>query len=108
MNGTLKVIWNRHQVLVAEAQNMISPVQFGNCKDRTSLDALPLKIITMNCICLFCLNGTILNSNVESCYDCMIPEVTAMHLQSLELPENATKTSMLLNHNAQHFVKLQK
>eukprot|EP00957_Ditylum_brightwellii_P103348 7876101-Ditylum_brightwellii.AAC.1 len=32
INGILRVIWNRRLVPVAEANNMISPVQFGNRK----------------------------------------------------------------------------
>eukprot|EP00957_Ditylum_brightwellii_P119161 9089580-Ditylum_brightwellii.AAC.1 len=35
----------------------------------------------------------------------MIPEVTALHLQSLGLPPEATKCSVLLNHNMEHYVK---
>eukprot|EP00957_Ditylum_brightwellii_P180036 13714826-Ditylum_brightwellii.AAC.1 len=35
----------------------------------------------------------------------MIPEVTALHLQSLGLLSEATKCSILLNHNITHYVK---
>eukprot|EP00957_Ditylum_brightwellii_P002367 181337-Ditylum_brightwellii.AAC.1 len=50
-------------------------------------------------------SGTILNNNAESCYDCMIPEVTAIHLQALGLLKNATKISVLLNKNAKHNIE---
>eukprot|EP00957_Ditylum_brightwellii_P207092 15351422-Ditylum_brightwellii.AAC.1 len=53
----------------------------------------------MDCFCLFHLNGAILNNDATACYDCMIPEVTSIHLQSLGLPEEAMKCSVLLNHN---------
>eukprot|EP00957_Ditylum_brightwellii_P094467 7193423-Ditylum_brightwellii.AAC.1 len=35
----------------------------------------------------------------------MIPKVSSLHLQSLGLPDNATKCSVLLNHNMKHYVK---
>eukprot|EP00957_Ditylum_brightwellii_P144567 11012200-Ditylum_brightwellii.AAC.1 len=40
-----------------------------------------------------------------ACYDRMIPEVTLIHLQSLGLPEEAVKCSVVLNHNMCHHVK---
>eukprot|EP00957_Ditylum_brightwellii_P085145 6473857-Ditylum_brightwellii.AAC.1 len=48
MNGTLKIIWNRRLVPTAEKTKFLSPVQFGNRKGRTALDALLMKIITMD------------------------------------------------------------
>eukprot|EP00957_Ditylum_brightwellii_P118965 9073548-Ditylum_brightwellii.AAC.1 len=59
----------------------------------------------MDCFRLFHLNRAILNNNAMACYDQMIPEVTSLHLQSLGLPEEAVKCSMLLNHNMRHHVK---
>eukprot|EP00957_Ditylum_brightwellii_P058453 4432540-Ditylum_brightwellii.AAC.1 len=105
MNAIMKVIWNRQLVPVAEKTWFIGPVQFGNCKGRTALYALLLKVVTMDCFCLFHLNGAILNSNVTACYDTMIPELSSIHLQSLGLPEEAVKCSLLLNHNMHHSVK---
>eukprot|EP00957_Ditylum_brightwellii_P197973 15081985-Ditylum_brightwellii.AAC.1 len=35
----------------------------------------------------------------------MIPELTAVHLKALGLPDNATKTSAQLNHRAKHHIK---
>eukprot|EP00957_Ditylum_brightwellii_P089017 6778866-Ditylum_brightwellii.AAC.1 len=43
-----------------------------------------------------------------ACYNRMIPEVTALHLQSLGLPSAATKCSVLLNHNMTYYVKMSK
>eukprot|EP00957_Ditylum_brightwellii_P008625 654508-Ditylum_brightwellii.AAC.1 len=59
----------------------------------------------MDGICLFRLNGTILNNNATACYDRMIPELSSVHLQGLGLPDNVAKCSVLLNHNMQHHVK---
>eukprot|EP00957_Ditylum_brightwellii_P068387 5191515-Ditylum_brightwellii.AAC.1 len=77
MNATLKIIWNQQLVPTAEKTQFLSPVQFGNHKGRTALDALLLKIVTMDCICLYRLNGAILKNDAAACYDCMIPELTA-------------------------------
>eukprot|EP00957_Ditylum_brightwellii_P076997 5852030-Ditylum_brightwellii.AAC.1 len=74
MNAIMKVIWNRQLVPIAEKSQLISPVQFGNRKGRTALDALLLKVVTMDCSHLFHLNGAILNNNATACYDRMIPE----------------------------------
>eukprot|EP00957_Ditylum_brightwellii_P158566 12069572-Ditylum_brightwellii.AAC.1 len=101
----MKVIWNRRLVPVAEKTQLISPVQFWNRKGCTTLDALLLKAVTMDCFCLFSLNGAIPNSDATACYDRMIPEVTSIHIQSLGLPEEAVKCSVLLNHNMRHHVK---
>eukprot|EP00957_Ditylum_brightwellii_P061354 4656741-Ditylum_brightwellii.AAC.1 len=101
----MKVIWNRWLVPVAEKTRFISPVQFGNHKGCTALDALLRKMVTMDCFHLFPLNGAILNNDTMACYDCMIPDVTSIHLQSLDLPEEAVKGSVLLNHNMRHHVK---
>eukprot|EP00957_Ditylum_brightwellii_P083526 6349353-Ditylum_brightwellii.AAC.1 len=101
----MKVIWNRWLVPVAEKTQLISPVQFGNCKRCPALDALLLKVITMDCFCLFCLNGAILNNDAMACYDHIVPEVTSIYLQRLGLPEEAVKCSVLLNHNMCHRVK---
>eukprot|EP00957_Ditylum_brightwellii_P186814 14224732-Ditylum_brightwellii.AAC.1 len=87
----MKVIWNRRLVPTAEKTHLISPVQFGNCKGHTALDALLLKVVTIDCFCLFRLNGAILNNDAMACYDQMIPEVTSLHLQSLGLLEEAVK-----------------
>eukprot|EP00957_Ditylum_brightwellii_P036148 2738911-Ditylum_brightwellii.AAC.1 len=43
-----------------------------------------------------------------ACYDQMIPEVTALYLQSLGLPSEATKCSVLLNHNMTRYIKTSK
>eukprot|EP00957_Ditylum_brightwellii_P056806 4305326-Ditylum_brightwellii.AAC.1 len=104
----MKIIWNKHLVLTAESSICLSPVRFGNRKGKTSLDALLLKITTMDCLRLFRLNGAVLNNNAIACYNLMIPEVTALHLQSLDLPSAATKCSVLLNHNMTHYDKMSK
>eukprot|EP00957_Ditylum_brightwellii_P110239 8408305-Ditylum_brightwellii.AAC.1 len=46
-----------------------------------------------------------LNNDAKACYDRMIPKVTSLHFQSLGLPEDAVKCSVLLNHNMRHRVK---
>eukprot|EP00957_Ditylum_brightwellii_P056496 4282880-Ditylum_brightwellii.AAC.1 len=79
----MKVIWNCQLVPVAEKTGMLSPVQFVNRKVWTALDALLLKVVTMDCLCLFCLNGAILNSDATACYDQMIPKLSSLHVQSL-------------------------
>eukprot|EP00957_Ditylum_brightwellii_P104210 7937134-Ditylum_brightwellii.AAC.1 len=91
MNLIMKIIWNKCLVLTAESSNFLSPVQFGNRKGKAYLDALLLKIITMDCLRLFHLNGAVLNNNAMACYNRMIPELTALNLQSLGLPYAATK-----------------
>jgi hypothetical protein len=48
MNLVMKVIWNKRLVPVAEQFHFLSPVQFGNRKGKTTLDALLLKIVTMD------------------------------------------------------------
>eukprot|EP00957_Ditylum_brightwellii_P042468 3215881-Ditylum_brightwellii.AAC.1 len=47
MNGVMKIIWNKRLVPKAEATEFLHPVQFGNHKGRMALDALLLKIVTM-------------------------------------------------------------
>eukprot|EP00957_Ditylum_brightwellii_P166034 12641486-Ditylum_brightwellii.AAC.1 len=59
----------------------------------------------MDCFRLFHLNGAILNNDAAACYDCMIPEVSSIHLQSLGLPKEATKCSVLVNQKMCHHVK---
>eukprot|EP00957_Ditylum_brightwellii_P125799 9590237-Ditylum_brightwellii.AAC.1 len=102
MNAITKVIWNKRLVPVAERTKMISPVQFGNRKGRTALDTLLLIVVTMDCFRLFCLNRAILNNDAVACYDHMIPEVSSIHIQSLGLPKEAAKCSVLVNHKMQH------
>eukprot|EP00957_Ditylum_brightwellii_P200386 15276925-Ditylum_brightwellii.AAC.1 len=70
----MKVIWNKRLVPVAEQFHFLSPVQFGNRKGKTSLNALLLKIVTMDSLRLFRLNGVVLNNNAKTCYDRMIQE----------------------------------
>eukprot|EP00957_Ditylum_brightwellii_P056242 4263218-Ditylum_brightwellii.AAC.1 len=105
MNATLKIIWNQRLVPTAEKTQFLSPVQFGNCKGRTALDVLLLKIVTMDCIRSYRLKSAILNNNATACYDHTILELTAVHLQALGLPDNATGTSVKLNQNTQHHIK---
>eukprot|EP00957_Ditylum_brightwellii_P025334 1916634-Ditylum_brightwellii.AAC.1 len=105
MNVVMKVIWNKRLVPVAEQFHFLSPVQFGNRKGKTSLDALLLKIVTMDSLRLFQLNGAVLNNDAKACYNRMIPEVTALHLQSLGLPDNATKCSVKINKKMKHYIK---
>eukprot|EP00957_Ditylum_brightwellii_P016348 1229213-Ditylum_brightwellii.AAC.1 len=59
----------------------------------------------MDCIRLLRLNGAILNNDAAACYNRMVPELTTVHLKALGLPDNATKTSVLLNHRAKHHIK---
>eukprot|EP00957_Ditylum_brightwellii_P153895 11714092-Ditylum_brightwellii.AAC.1 len=92
-------------ILVAEKAQFLSPVQFGNRKGQTALDALLLRVVTMDCIRLFRLNGAILNNNLSACYDRMIPEVSSVHLQSLGLPDNTTKCSVLINKNMKQSIE---
>eukprot|EP00957_Ditylum_brightwellii_P121420 9259742-Ditylum_brightwellii.AAC.1 len=105
MNATLKIIWKKRLVSTAGKTNFLSPVQFGNRKGRTALDALFMKIVTMDCIRLFRLNRAILNNDAAACYNRMILELTAVHLKTLGLPDNATKKSVQLNHRAKHHIK---
>eukprot|EP00957_Ditylum_brightwellii_P068607 5208864-Ditylum_brightwellii.AAC.1 len=105
MNAIMKVIWNRRQVPVAEKTQFLSLVQFGNRKGQTALDALLLKVVMVDCICLFQLTGSILNNDASACYDQMIPEVSSVHLQSLGLPDNTTKYSVLINKNMKRSIK---
>eukprot|EP00957_Ditylum_brightwellii_P047531 3610259-Ditylum_brightwellii.AAC.1 len=105
MNLIMKSIWNKPLVPAAEKHNFLSPFQFGNRKGKTYLDALLLKIVTMNSLCLLQINGAVLNNDAKACYHRMIPEVTSLHLQSLGLPPAAIKCSVLLNKNMSHFVK---
>eukprot|EP00957_Ditylum_brightwellii_P163494 12447470-Ditylum_brightwellii.AAC.1 len=58
--------------------NFLSPVQFDNRTGGTALDALLLKLI---------------------------PDISALHLQSLGLSESATKYSALLKKSMNHHVK---
>eukprot|EP00957_Ditylum_brightwellii_P074600 5668918-Ditylum_brightwellii.AAC.1 len=102
----MKVIWNRRLVPVAEKIQFLSSIQFGNRKGRTALDALLLKVVTIDCTWLFCLNGAILNNDAFACYNRMIPEVSSLHLQSLGLPDNTTKCSVLINRNMKRSVKM--
>eukprot|EP00957_Ditylum_brightwellii_P084201 6402285-Ditylum_brightwellii.AAC.1 len=74
MNLVMKVIWNKRLLHEPEQFHFLSPVQFGNRKGKTSLDALLLKIVTMDSLRLFCLNSAVLNNNAKACYDRMIPE----------------------------------
>eukprot|EP00957_Ditylum_brightwellii_P001498 116765-Ditylum_brightwellii.AAC.1 len=106
MNGIMKVIWNRQLVPVAEKVNFFSPVQLGNQKGRMALDALCLKVVTMDYLKLFRLNRALLNNNATACYDWMIPEVSALYLQSLGLPDNTTKYSIFLNKSMRYHVKM--
>eukprot|EP00957_Ditylum_brightwellii_P193230 14713048-Ditylum_brightwellii.AAC.1 len=99
MNAIMKVVWNRRLVPVAKKSWMLSPVQFGNRQGCTALDDLLLKVVTIDCLRLFRLNGAILNNDATACYDSMIPELSSVHLQGLGLPDNAAKCSVLLNHN---------
>eukprot|EP00957_Ditylum_brightwellii_P155514 11837301-Ditylum_brightwellii.AAC.1 len=62
MNAIMKVSWNCWLVLIAEGTG------------RTALDALLLKVVTMECLPLFRLNGAILNNDAIACYNCMIPK----------------------------------
>eukprot|EP00957_Ditylum_brightwellii_P170873 13005664-Ditylum_brightwellii.AAC.1 len=59
----------------------------------------------MDSLRLFRLNGVVLNNDAKACYDRMIPEVTALHLQSLGLPDNATKYSVEINQKMKHYIK---
>eukprot|EP00957_Ditylum_brightwellii_P017749 1336952-Ditylum_brightwellii.AAC.1 len=87
----MKIILNKRLVPTAESSNFLSPVQFCNRKGNTSLDTLLLKIITMDCLQLFQLNGAVLNNNAMACCNRMIPELTALHLQSLGISDDHYK-----------------
>eukprot|EP00957_Ditylum_brightwellii_P038484 2908591-Ditylum_brightwellii.AAC.1 len=63
MNMIMKVVWARQLVPKAEEYNYLSRVQFGNQKGGTALDALLLKITTMDSLRLFRLNGALLNND---------------------------------------------
>eukprot|EP00957_Ditylum_brightwellii_P075903 5769285-Ditylum_brightwellii.AAC.1 len=75
MNAALKLIWNHQLVPLTEKVNFITPVQFGNRKGQTVLDAPLVKITTMDYIQLCCLNGAILNNVAEACYDRIDPGI---------------------------------
>eukprot|EP00957_Ditylum_brightwellii_P167279 12733965-Ditylum_brightwellii.AAC.1 len=53
----------------------------------------------------YCLNGAIANNNATSCYNCMIQEVTDIHLQGLGLPKKATWCSVQINKQMRHHAK---
>eukprot|EP00957_Ditylum_brightwellii_P197044 15011625-Ditylum_brightwellii.AAC.1 len=93
----MKVIWNRQLVPAAVKSELVHLIQFGNKKGCMVLDALLLMVITMNTMQLIRLNGAILNNDAVACYNRMICEVTALHLQSLDLPDSTTKCIVQLN-----------
>eukprot|EP00957_Ditylum_brightwellii_P108953 8311646-Ditylum_brightwellii.AAC.1 len=104
MNMIMKVIWARWLVPKAEESNYLSRVHFGNWKGKTALDALLLKITTMDSLRLFRLNDTILNNDTVSCYDRMILVVSLLYLQSLGLPISTSICSMKLNKQMKHYI----
>eukprot|EP00957_Ditylum_brightwellii_P030521 2311646-Ditylum_brightwellii.AAC.1 len=59
----------------------------------------------MDSLTLFRLNGAVLNNDAKTCYNRMSPEVTALHLQSLGLPDNAMKCSEEINQKMKHYIK---
>eukprot|EP00957_Ditylum_brightwellii_P029567 2234119-Ditylum_brightwellii.AAC.1 len=101
----MKVIWARRLVPRAEDTNYISKIQFGNCKGRTALDALHLKITTMDSLQLFRPIGALLNNDAVACCDMMIPAVSSLHLQSLGLPQSAAICSVEINKQMKHYVQ---
>eukprot|EP00957_Ditylum_brightwellii_P124659 9500892-Ditylum_brightwellii.AAC.1 len=101
----MKVIWARQLVPQAEKTKFLSKVQFGNWKGRTVLDALLLKVTTMDSLSLFRLNGGLLNNNTVACYDRMIPALMSVHLQCPSLPASAAKCSVSINKNIRHHIR---
>eukprot|EP00957_Ditylum_brightwellii_P070567 5361446-Ditylum_brightwellii.AAC.1 len=63
----MKVIWSRRLFPAAMESGLVHLVQFGNKKGHIALDNLLSKIIMMDTMHRFCLNGAILNNG-------MIPE----------------------------------
>eukprot|EP00957_Ditylum_brightwellii_P007681 580580-Ditylum_brightwellii.AAC.1 len=104
MNMIMKVIWARQLVPRTKETNYINRVQFGNRKGKTALDAFLLKITTMDSLCLFRLNGALLNNDAAACYNRMIPAVSSLHLQSLRLPESAAICSVKIIKLMKHYV----
>eukprot|EP00957_Ditylum_brightwellii_P064617 4904219-Ditylum_brightwellii.AAC.1 len=101
----MKAIWVRRLVPQAEKTNSLSKVQFGNWKGRTALDALLLKVTTIDSLHLFRLNRGLLNNDAVACYYRMIPALTSLHLQCLGLPASAAKYSVSINKNMRHHVR---
>eukprot|EP00957_Ditylum_brightwellii_P158151 12037803-Ditylum_brightwellii.AAC.1 len=58
----------------------------------------------MDTMQLIRLNGAILNNDVEACYDRMIPELTALHLQSLRMSDNTNRCSVLIIKNMKQHI----
>eukprot|EP00957_Ditylum_brightwellii_P094897 7227179-Ditylum_brightwellii.AAC.1 len=105
MNMIMKVIWARTLVPHAEKHKALSRVQLRNRKGKTALDALLLKVTTMDSLQLFCLNSGLLNNDVVSCYDRMIPALTSIHLQGLGLLPKVAECSVLINQNMKHHIQ---
>eukprot|EP00957_Ditylum_brightwellii_P038917 2940753-Ditylum_brightwellii.AAC.1 len=59
----------------------------------------------MDTIRIFQLNGALLNNNAVACYDCMVPGLTSLQLQSLGLQAPAVKCSVKLNYDMRHHIK---
>eukprot|EP00957_Ditylum_brightwellii_P193204 14711159-Ditylum_brightwellii.AAC.1 len=105
MNMLMKVIWARCLVPHAKTHGYISQVQFRNREGCTALDALLLKITTVDSLRLFRLNRGLLNNDAVAYYDQMIPALSLLYLQSPGLPESAATCSVQLNKKMKHYIR---
>eukprot|EP00957_Ditylum_brightwellii_P108647 8286836-Ditylum_brightwellii.AAC.1 len=59
----------------------------------------------MDSLQLFRLNGGLLNNDAVACNDSIIPALTSMHIQGLDLPPKASECSVLINQDMKHHVQ---
>ena len=88
-----------------ERHGIFTDDNYGGRKGRAAMDAVMKRYFILSAIYLERRNCVYTDCDATACYDRMIPECTAIHLQSLGLPPPTVKYSVLLNHNMKHHIK---
>ena len=90
MHFAFHLLWGRHLVHHALAQNALTPLNFGGRPGCRVHSALLLKTLSYNYIRYTRLNAIISNNDTKACFDRVIPSIGLMASERLGMPPTAS------------------
>ena len=90
MNFAFRLLWGKHHVHHALAQNALTPLNFGGRPGCRVHSALLLEVLSYDYIRYTQLNAIIFKNNAKACFDRIIPSIGLIATERVGMPPTAS------------------
>ena len=105
MNFAFRLLWGKHLVHHALAQNALTPLNFGGRPGCRVHSALLLKTLSYDYIRYTRLNAIIFNNDAKACFDRIIPSIGIMAKEHLGMPPTVSACMLATIQGMKFFIR---